>query len=105
MIPLPIPPEASVESAQPKLFQSSFLPLDSPPPNFPPLDQAVGQALRWIPARCPNFDQFYFGTHLIHCSRSSQLSRFPDWPGQSLPFAPLPWCHFDTPPLVDIAAD
>ena len=19
--------------------------------------------------------------------------------------APLPWCHFDTPPLVDIAAD
>ena len=68
MIPLSIPPEVAVEPAQPKLFQSSFLPLDFPPPNFPPLDQAVGQVLRWIPARCPNFDQFHFRTHLIPCS-------------------------------------
>ena len=100
LIPFSIPPEAAVEPAQPKLFQSSIL-----PPDSPLLNQAVGQALRWIPARCQNFDQFYFGTHLIHCSRSSQLSQFLDWPGQSLPFTPLPWCHFDTPPLVDIAAD
>ena len=85
MIPLSIPPEAAVEPAQPKLFQSSTLPLD-----FLPLyDQAVGQALRWIPARCPIFEQFHFGIHPIPCSRSSQLSQFLDWPGQSLPFAPL----------------
>ena len=43
LIPLPIPPEAAVAHAQPKLFQSSILPLDSPPPNFSPLDQAVGK--------------------------------------------------------------
>ena len=59
----------------------------------------------WIPVGCPIFDQFHFGTHLIPCPRSSQLSQFLDWPGQSLPFAPLPLCHFDNPPLVDIAAD
>ena len=106
MIPLSIPPEVAIEPAQPKLFQSSTHPLDSLPLIFPPLlDQAVGQALRWIPARCPNFDQFYFGTHLIHCSRSSQLSQFLDWLRQSLPFSPLPLCHFDNPPLVVIVAD
>ena len=45
MIPLLIPPEVAVEPAQPKLFQSNFLPLDSPPPNFPPLDeQLIGQS-------------------------------------------------------------
>ena len=43
MIPLPIPPEAAVESAQPKLFQSSFLPLDSPPPNFLLLIRLLGK--------------------------------------------------------------
>ena len=84
LIPFSIPPEAAVEPAQPKLFQSSTL-----PPDSPLLDQAVGQALRWIPTRSPIFDQFHFRTHLIHCSRSSQLSQFLDWPGQSLPFAPL----------------
>ena len=66
MIPLPIPPEAAVEPAQPKLFQSSFLPLDSPPPNFPPLDeQAARQALRWIPAGCPIYAQSHLSAHLI----------------------------------------
>ena len=106
MIPLPIPPEAAVEPAQPKLFQSSFLPLDFPPPNFPLLDEQTDWlALRWVPAGCPIFDHFNFGTHLIPCPWSSQLSQFLDWPGQSLPFAPLSWCHFDTPPLMDIVAD
>ena len=84
MIPLSIPPEVAVELAHLKLFQSTH-PLD-----FLPLyDQAVRQALRWIPAICPIFEQFHFGTHPIPCSRSSQLSQFLDWPGQSLPFAPL----------------
>ena len=106
MIPLSIPPEVAVEPAHPKLFQSSTLPLDSLPPNFPPLDEQTDWlALRWIPAGCPIFDHFHFGTHLIPCSRSSQLSQFLDWPGQSLPFAPLPLCHFNNPPLVDIVAD
>ena len=89
-----------MEPAQPKLFQSSTL-----PPDSPLLNQAFGQALRWIPARCPIFAQSHFGTHPIPCSRSSQLSQFLDWPGQSLPFAPLPLCHFDNPPLVDIVAN
>ena len=60
MIPLPIPPEAAVEPAQPKLFQSSFLPLDSPPPIFSPLfDQAVGQALNLNTAKLSNFSSFH----------------------------------------------
>ena len=74
MIPLPIPHEVAVEPAQPKLFQSSTLPLDFLPPNFPPLDeQTAGQALRWIPARCPIFDQVYFGTHLMSGPQSYPL--------------------------------
>ena len=78
MIPLPIPPEAAVEPAQPKLFQSSFLPLDSLPPNFSPLDeQTEGQALRWIPIGCPIFDQFHFGVHQSSCLGSFSLSQFP----------------------------
>ena len=79
MIPFSIPPEAAVYPAQPKLFQSSTHPLDSLPLH----DQAAGQDLRWIPAGCPIFDQFHFGTHPIPCSRSSQLSHFLDWLRQS----------------------
>ena len=85
LIQLSIPPEAAVELAHPQLFQSSTHPLD-----FLPLDdQAVGKALRWIPAGCPIFDQFCFGTHPISSPGSSLLCQFPDWLGQSLPFAPL----------------
>ena len=69
MIPFPIPPEAAVELAHPKLVQSNTL-----PPDFLPLhDQTAGQALRWIPARCPFFDQFYFGTHLMFGPQSYPL--------------------------------
>ena len=69
MIPLSIPPEVAVEPAQPKLFQSSTL-----PPDFLPLhDQTAGQALRWIPARCPIFYQAYFGTHLMSGPQSYPL--------------------------------
>ena len=62
MIPLSIPPEAAVEPAQPKLFQSSTL-----PPDSPLIDQAVGQALKWSTAGCPISAPFHFEVHQFSC--------------------------------------
>ena len=59
LIPLSIPPEAAVDPAHPKLFQSSTL-----PPDCPPLD------VKWIAAGCQILDQFCSGTHSIPCSGS-----------------------------------
>ena len=67
LVPLSIPPEAAIEPVHPKLFQSSTLPLDSPPPD-----------VRWITVGYQIPDQFHSGTHLIPCSGSSPLSQFPD---------------------------
>ena len=78
LIPLSIPHEASVEPAHPKLFQSSTL-----PPDSPPLD------VKWTAAGCQITDQYSSGTHPIPCSGSFLQSQFLDWPGHSLPFAPL----------------
>ena len=78
LIPLSIPPEAAVEPAHPKLFQSSTL-----LPDSPSLD------VKWIVAGCQIPDQFCSRTHPIPCSGSFLPSRFLDWPGHSLPFAPL----------------
>ena len=62
LIPLSIPPEAAVEPAHPKLFQSSTL-----PPDSPLLD------VKWIAAGCQIPDQFFFETHPISSSRSPPL--------------------------------
>ena len=58
---------------------------------------AVPQELLLVPAliipkpaaECQNLHQFRSGTHPIPCSGSSPLCQFPDWPGHSLPSAPL----------------
>ena len=61
LIPLSIPPEATVEPAHPKLFQSSTHPLD-----FLPLDdQDVGQALKLNIVGYQIANPLHFETHLI----------------------------------------
>ena len=61
LIQLSIPPEAAVEPAHPKLFQSSTHPLD-----FLSLDdQAVGQALKLNIVGCKLANPLHFETHLI----------------------------------------
>ena len=61
MIPLSIPPEAAVELAHLKLFQSTH------PPNSPLLDQAIGQALKWSTAGCPISAPFHLEVHQFSC--------------------------------------
>ena len=78
LVPLSIPPEASVEQVHLKLFQSSTL-----PPDSPPLD------VRWIVVGCQIPNQFHSGTHPIPYSGSSPLFQFPDLPEHSLPSGPL----------------
>ena len=61
LIKLSIPPEASVEPAHPKLFQSSTHPLD-----FLPLDDpAAGQTLKLNIAGFQIADPFNFEAHRI----------------------------------------
>ena len=61
LIPLSIPPEATVEPAHPKLFQSST----HPPDSLPLDDQAVGQALKLNIAGCQIVNPLHFETHLV----------------------------------------
>ena len=67
LIPLSIPPEATVEPAHPKLFQLSTHPLD-----FLPLyDQAIEQALKLNIVGCQLAVPLHFETHLIFVPRGS----------------------------------
>ena len=69
---LSIPPEAAVESAHPKLLQSSTHPLD-----FLPLDdQAVGQALKLNIVGCQLADLLHFETHLMFVPGGSPQYKF-----------------------------
>ena len=74
LVPLSIPPEAAVELAHPKLFQSSTHPLD-----FLPLyDQAVGQALKLNIVGCQIANPLHFETNLIFVPRGSPQYGFFD---------------------------
>ena len=74
LIPLSIPPEAAVEPAQSKLFQSSTHPLD-----FLPLyDQAIGQALKLNIVGYQIADPIHFETHLMFVSEGSPQYKFFD---------------------------
>ena len=87
LVPLSSPPEAAaIESAHPKCCQSGTLPLD-----FLLLDEHVAdwQALKLSTAGCQISDQFRSRTHPIPCLGNSPLCQFFDWPGCSLPSAPL----------------
>ena len=69
---LSIPPEATVEHALQKLFQSSTHPLD-----FLPLDdQAVGQALNLNIVGCQLADPLHFETHLMFVPGGSPQYKF-----------------------------
>ena len=74
LIPLSIPPEAAVEPAHPKLFQSSTHPLD-----FLPLyDQAVWQALKLNIVGYQIADPIPFETHLMFIPGGSPQYKFFD---------------------------
>ena len=74
LIPLSIPPEAAVEPAQSKLFQSITHPLD-----FLTLyDQAVGQALKLNIVGYQIADPIHFETHLMFVPGGSPHYKFFD---------------------------
>ena len=92
LIPLSIPPEATVEPAHPKLFESSTLPPDPPPLN----EHVAGQALRWSNVGDQFSYPFHFEAHLIFVPGGSPQPGFCDSIGHSISFV-LPQHH---PPLL-----